>query len=139
MTNIKLTNDTLRFISTFEGTTKVQVKDCVVLEDRIIFVVDDLRKALGKEMSNVRRLKDSIGRNVDIIGFAETPEKFVKNIFHNYRVKEVNIEDKGGVPTAVVQIEPGDKGRAIGKNRHNLNVAEDILSHHFPVKKIFIN
>ncbi len=134
-----LTNETLRFISTFEGTTKVQVKDCVVLEDRIIFVVDDLRKALGKEMSNVRRLKETLGKNVDVIGFSSTPEKFVKNIFHNYRVKEVNIEDMNGVPTAMVDIEPGDKGRAIGKNRRNLNVAEEILSHHFPVKKIFIN
>ena len=139
MSKITLTNDTLRFISTFEGMTKVQVKDCVVLEDRIIFVVDDLRSALGKDMSNVRRLKDSIGRNVDIIGFASSPEKFVKNIFHNYRVKEVNIEDKNGVPTAVVEIEAGDKGRAIGKNRRNLNVAEDILSHHYPVKRIFVN
>jgi transcription termination/antitermination protein NusA len=138
MSKILLTNDTLRFISTFEGMTKVQVKDCVVLEDRIIFVVDDLRKALGKDMGNVRRLKSSIGRNVDIIGFAVTPEKFVKNIFHNYRVIEVEIEDRGGVPTAMVEIEPGDKGRAIGKNRRNLTVAEDILSHHYPVKKIFI-
>ena len=138
MSKITLTNETLGFMSTFSGVTKVQVRDCVVLEDRIIFVVDDLRKALGKEMTNVRRLKDIIGRNIDIIGLAATPEKFVKNIFHNYRVKEVEIENMNGVPTAMVEIEPGDKGRAIGKNRRNLNVAEEILSHHFPVKKIFM-
>lgn len=139
MPNIKLTNETLRYISTFEGMTRVQVKDCVVLEDRVIFVVTDLRTALGKDNSHVRRLKDIIGMNVDIIGFSSTPEKFVKNIFHNYRVKEVSVEERNGVPTAVVEIEPGDKGRAIGKNRKNLNVAEEILSHHFSVKKIFIN
>ena len=138
MSGITLTNETLRCITTFEGRTRVQVKDCVVLEDRIIFVVDDLRKALGKDSSNVRRLKDIFGKNVDVIGFASTPEKFVKNIFHNYRVKEVTIEDMNGVPTAMIEIEPGDKGRAIGKNRKNLNIAEQILSHHYPIKKIFI-
>lgn len=138
MSKITLTNETLGFMSTFSGVTKAQVRDCVVLEDRVIFVVDDLRKALGKDMSNVRRLKDIIGKNIDIIGFAATPEKFVKNIFHNYRITDVNIEDMNGVPTAMVEIEPGDKGRAIGKNRKNLNVAEEILSHHFSVKKIFI-
>jgi len=139
MKGITLTNETLRYITTFEGMTHVQVKDCVILEDRLIFVVSNLRKALGKESSNVRRLKALLGKNVDVIGFAATPEKFVENIFHNYRVKEVNIEEMNGIPTAVVEIEPGDKGRAIGKNRRNLNVAEEILSHHFPIKKIFIN
>ena len=139
MSKITLTNETLHFISIFEGTTKVSARDCVVLEDRIIFVVDDLRTALGKNMANVRRLRSSIGRNIDIIGMAMTPEKFVQNIFHNYRVKEVNIEDRNEVPTAVVEMEPGDKGRAIGKNRRNLTVAEDILSRHFPGSRIFIN
>lgn len=139
MSKITLTNETLRFIATFEGMTRVQVKDCVVLEDRIIFVVTDLRKALGKDNSHVRRLKDMLGKNIDVIGFSSTPEKFVKNIFHNYRVKEVTIGEMNGAPTAMIEIEPGDKGRAIGKNRRNLNVAEDILSHHFPIKKIFIN
>ncbi len=139
MSGIKLNNETLNYISSFEGVTGVQVKDCVVQEDRVIFIVMDLRNALGKDSSNVRRLKELIGRNVDVIGYSNEPEKFVKNIFHNYRVKEVKIEDRGGQPTAIVEIEPGDKGRAIGKNRRNLNVAEELLSHHFPIKKIFIN
>ncbi|MCK4614255.1 MAG: NusA-like transcription termination signal-binding factor [Thermoplasmata archaeon] len=139
MSGIKLTNEDLSYIAAFEGMTRIQVKDCVILEDRIIFVVKDLRKALGKDSSNVRRLKEAIGKNVDVIGYSSKPEKFVKNIFHNYRVKEVNIEDMNGTPTAVVKIEPGDKGRAIGKNRKNLNVAEEILSRHFSIEKIFID
>ena len=139
MSGIKLTNEDLSYIAAFEGMTQIQVKDCVILEDRIIFVVKDLRKALGKDSSNVRRLKEAIGKNVDVIGYSSKPEKFVTNIFHNYRVKEVNIEDMNGIPTAVVQIEPGDKGRAIGKNRRNLNVAEEILSRHFSIEKIFID
>ena len=64
MSGITLTNETLSYIATLEAMTKVEVKDCVVLEDRIIFVVKDLWKALGKDSSNVRRLKDIFGRNV---------------------------------------------------------------------------
>ena len=139
MSGIKLTNETLELISAFEAITRVEVKDCVIHEDRISYIVNDIRKALGKGNSNIRRLKYSLGKNIDIIGFSLEPEKFVKNIFHNYRVKDVSIEERNGVQTAVVNIESGDKGRAIGKNRRNLDLAEQILSHQFPIKKIFIN
>ena len=139
MSKIRLTNETLKFISTFEGLTRVEVKDCVVVEDRVIFVVDDLKGALGKGGANIRRLKEILGRNVDVIGFSPSPERFVKNIFHNYKVKNVTIEDRENGRWAIVEIDPADKGRAIGKNRRNLKVAEEILGHHFPIKTIYIN
>lgn len=139
MAPIKLTNETLKFISTFEGITGVEVKDCVVLDERVIFVVSDLRKALGKGSINIRRLKELLGRNVDVIGFSRNPERFVRNIFHNYRVKKVVIEDREDGRWAIVEIDPADKGRAIGRNGQNLRVAEEILSHHFPIQTIYIN
>jgi N utilization substance protein A len=141
--DVVIDSDTLKLISLFERVTHARVKDCLPVEgeDRVIFVVNkgNLRSALGKNGDNIRKLREMIKKIVDVIEYSPEPERFVKNIFHNFKVKEVKIENGTSGRTAYVTVDAKDKGRAIGREGKNLKLARMILArHHKDLSNIMI-
>lgn len=132
---VVLDADTLALISLFENMTRSRVKDCFAVEgqERVIFVVEEgtLRNAIGKNGETIKRFKEKIKKVVDVIEYSTKPEKFIKNIFHNFKVTEVKIDQGASGKTAYVTVDPKDKGRAIGKEGHNLRLARKIVARHF--------
>ena len=117
MVEIKLDADTLRIFAMFEGLTRASLKDVIDEEERIIFVVDEghLGKAIGKGAQNLKRLRENLGKEVVLIGYAADREAFVKNVFHRFKVESVEWEDRNGDIIAHVKVPSEEKGKAIGK------------------------
>ena len=92
---ITFTEDTLRYINLFEQVTKTRVKDCMETEDKLVFVVEpgQANRAVGKGGENVIRLKNQTGKNIQVIEYSDEPEKFIRNVFYNYNVQNVVIEN----------------------------------------------
>ena len=65
-------------------------------------------------------------------------EKFIRNVFYNYNVQNVVIENRGNIVHATVTVDPKVKGRAIGKNGRNLKIARDIVNRHHNVQSISV-
>ena len=130
---IRLDDSSLKLIALFETVTRADVRDCMGLEDRVIFIVDrgQAGLAIGEKGDNIRRLREILRKNVEIIEWSEKPEEFVRNIFHAFKVREVRIEKRGSRNTAIVSVDPGEKARAIGRQGRNLHQARDILARHF--------
>ncbi len=141
MTNITLDGNALRYISVFEKVTRTQVKDCIVTPDKLVYIVvnGQIGAAIGKKGENVRRLHELLKRNLDIIEYSDDPEKFVRNIFHNFRIRSVEIEMRGRRIHATVSVESKDKGKIIGKDGRNLRLAKDILGRHTDIQSLSIN
>ncbi|MBI0583821.1 MAG: NusA-like transcription termination signal-binding factor [Methanomassiliicoccus sp.] len=137
---ITFTEDTLRYINLFEAVTKTRVKDCMETEDKLVFVVEpgQANRAVGKAGENVIRLKNQTGKNIQVIEYSDEPEKFIRNVFYNYNVQNVVIENRGTVVHATVTVDPKVKGRAIGKNGRNLKIARDIVNRHHNVQSISV-
>lgn len=140
MPEVKLTEDTLRYITLFENMTKTHVKDCMETEDKLVFVVDpgQANRAVGKGGENVIRLKNTTGKNIQVIEYSDDAEQFIKNVFYNYGVQSVSIENRGAIVHATVTVDPKVKGRAIGKNGRNLKIARDIVARHHNVQSIIV-
>jgi N utilization substance protein A len=140
MADITLTEDTLRYISLFESMTRTHVRDCMEAEDKLVFVVEpgEANRAVGKGGENVIRLKNTTGKNIQVIEYSDEPEAFIRNVFYNYNVQNVVIENRGNIVHATVTVDPSVKGRAIGKNGRNLRIARDIVSRHHNVQSINI-
>jgi N utilization substance protein A len=140
MADITLTEDTLRYISLFESITRTHVRDCMEAEDKLVFVVEpgEANRAVGKGGENVIRLKNTTGKNIQVIEYSDEPEAFIRNVFYNYNVQSVVIENRGNIIHATVTVDPAVKGRAIGKNGRNLRIARDIVSRHHNVQSINI-
>ncbi len=138
---IKLTEDELKIAALFESTTGASVMDCIIdpEDDRIIVIVGkgEAGKAIGRNGSNIKRLKRFVGRNFEIVEYAGDPENFVRNIFLPAKISNVKILERND-RTLIVNVSPEDKGYAIGKNGKNIRKAKLLLSRHFNIDKVRI-
>jgi len=142
---ISLDEESLKVINLFERVTRARIKDCIIIDEaedgtegKIIFVVQEgqLVQALGNKGENVKKLRELLKKSVDIIEYCQRPERFVRNIFHNYRLEEVEIQTGPEGRVAHIQVRVTDKGRVIGKGGRNLNLARKILARHHDIVNI---
>ena len=140
MVEIKLDADTLRIFAMFEGLTRASLKDVIDEEERIIFVVDEgqIGRAIGKGAINLKRLRENLGKEVVLIGFAADREAFLKNVFHKFTIESIEWEDRNGDIIAHVKVPQEEKGKAIGKGGRNVQLARTLLKRHHKVADVSI-
>ena len=141
MGSITFDADTMRLTNLFENQTKVGVKDCIAMDDKIIFVVNNgqIGKAIGKEGKNISKIRKILNKDVHIIEYSDDKEQFIRNVFVYYDVKKVEIEQRGNITHATVTVDPKNKAKAIGKEGKNLRIARDIIArHHEEVQSVNI-
>ena len=141
MAPVVLNDETMKYISMFENITRARVKDCIIKEDKLIFIVPkhQVILALGKNNENIKRLKGLFKKNIDIIGFSDKLDVFVKNIFHNFNLQNIQVESRDEKSYVYVSVNLKDKGKIIGKNGNNLKLAREIVGRHFDVGDIIIS
>jgi len=140
MGEVTFTGDTLRYASLFQDVTRTTVVDCLDTPDRIVFVVQtgDIARAIGKKGENVAKLRRLMNRDILVVEFSDVPETFISNIFRNYKVKKVEIEQRGDITHATVTVEATLKGKAIGREGKNLRIARDLIVRHFPIQSVSV-
>ncbi|NHI83321.1 MAG: NusA-like transcription termination signal-binding factor [Candidatus Thorarchaeota archaeon] len=140
---VKLSMEDMSLIATFERITGAAAVD-VVLDDeseRIIFVVREkqLGKAIGKGGSNVKAAAEALGRVIDVVEIADTPEEFVRSALAPARVEEVKIiVHRDGNRVASVTVKSEDRGIAIGKDGRNVARARILARRHFDLNNVVI-
>ncbi|KUO88536.1 MAG: transcription elongation factor NusA [Thermoproteus sp. JCHS_4] len=143
MPDIRLTDEEIRYATLFESMTGVTPLDVVVDGDynRIIFVVSKNQAALavGKGGNNVRMLRQIIGRDVEVVEYAETPEELIKNSLYPARVIAVKVtKSPSGNLVAITTVVPEDKSIAIGKNGRNIAKAKLLAKRYYDVDRVVL-
>ena len=138
MPEIRLTEEELRYMSLFESVTGVTPRDCVIDRsmDRIIFVVDKgmASIAVGKGGANVKKLRELIGKNVEVVEYGETPEELIKNCLYPAKVLAVKVtKTADGRKVAIATVAPQDRAIAIGKGGRNINRARLLAKRYFDI------
>ena len=139
--NIKLDAQTLRYISIFEAATNADVKDCLERGNLLVFIVypRNLKKAIAHGGEKIQRVRNILRKNVMVIEYSPDIVAFTRNVFHRYKVRNVKVERVDSEFSIVVQVDPRDKARAIGRNGENLKLAREIIRRHFPLKNLVIS
>ena len=134
MAAIKFDDQSIRCITIFENITNTQVKDCIEREDTIYFIVSpgQLLLAIGKNGSKIRRLRGLFHKNIKVIEYSPKTETFIRNIFHEFPIKDIRIEESKDKKNkiAFVSVDIRDKGKIIGRDSKNLKLAKEILNRH---------
>lgn len=140
MAEVTFDEKTMRYVALFQDMTRSTVVDCVDAQDRLIFVVKegDIGKAIGKKGESVAKLKRLFNKDIHVVEFSDDPKTFVSNVFRNYDVKKVDIEQRGDVTHATVTVDSAKKGRAIGKEGRNLRVSRDLIARHHPIQSVSV-
>lgn len=140
MSEIKLTTEGLRYLSLFESLTGAMARDCIIEDDRIMFVVKpgDMGMAIGKNGANIDRVRKTLDKQVEVIEFNEDAKKFIKNLFQPATIKKVSIQSRGNKRLAYVEVTNRDKGLAIGKNGRNINKVKMLAQRHHSLDDVII-
>ena len=142
MTEVKLTTEGIRYIALFESLTRAVARDCYIDDenDRVIFVVKkgDMGLAIGKNGTNINRVKRSIGKHIEIVEFSGDVDEFVANALQPVSVKRVQVVTKESKKLAYVEVTSKDRGIAIGKNGRNINKAKVLAQRHYGLADVII-
>ncbi|WP_336345385.1 NusA-like transcription termination signal-binding factor [Halalkalicoccus ordinarius] len=134
-----LSDDALRYITVFEDVTGAPATDCVVdaEADRLVFVVStgEMGKAIGPNGRTVRRLEERLGKDVDLVEDADTPEAFVANALSPAAVYNVTISENE-TTVAYAEVDREDTGVAIGSGGRNIETARLLAERHFDIDDV---
>jgi len=131
---MKLTQEALDYLLLFERKTGALVKDCIVGDDEITFIIKKgyIGSAIGKGGKIVNKIKEAIGKEIHVYEHSEDPTQFVKNLLYPVKVNKVELEgDK-----LKVYIEKKEKRRAIGKGGKKINAVKELLKRHSNISKV---
>lgn len=114
---MEITQDDLGIINLFASLCGVIPSDMVKIEGGYVFLVDamSLGKAIGKEGSNIRKLRARLGPNVIIVKDSGNMEDFLRGFLNNVQVLDVEERRAPGQVALFVTVPDVQRGIAIGK------------------------
>ncbi len=135
MTRIVLDMQTMQMIAMFERGTGAHVKDCVVGEEQVIFVVHEgeIAKAIGKGGQHVRNLESKLKKRVKLVEFHTDVLQFVRNLVAPVELREAKLEDTTVFLSAK---DLKSRGLLIGRGASTLRLFESIVQRYFPIKEL---
>jgi len=144
LSNIKITENEMKYMALLENMTGATVVDCIVDEEEntIIFAVKkgDVGLAVGRGGEKIKRFRRMTNKQVEIFEYVGDPEKFVRNALKPARVKSLRLVDRvNGGRIAMVNVETKDKGIAIGRNGQNIKRVRFMAKRYFNLDNIVIN
>ncbi|MEM5852822.1 MAG: NusA-like transcription termination signal-binding factor [Candidatus Aenigmatarchaeota archaeon] len=135
---IKFDTESIRLMTIFENLTGVQVRDCLVEEDTVYFLVDEekIGMAIGKNGSVVKNVEAAINKTIKLFGFSDDLTKFIKNLIPKAtNIKIMNSED--GKKVEVV-VEKSEKPLVIGREGKNLKIIKELLKRNYDVSELVV-
>ncbi len=132
---IKIGMEELQYINIFQDITKITPRDCVILGDVVVFVVDDdkVGAAIGKNGETVEKVKKVLkNKKVSIVGYTPDLGRFVQNILRPVEV--LGIEKEGN--TLKIFVKKDEYRRAIGNQGKRLARIETLLERHFNIPQV---
>lgn len=141
MEGITFDENTISYIGFFQRVTGASVKDCIDADDKIIFIVDAgyIGMAVGKKGEIARKLRRMLKKDILIVEYSDDPRTFIANVFHQFGVQKVGMEDRPRGTHATVKVNPSLKGKAIGRDGSNLRLARRIVRRHHPIDSISVD
>jgi N utilization substance protein A len=140
MAEIILSNETVQFINLASKYSGASIRDCVVEDDRVIFIVEkgQLGVAIGSKAKNLERLRMLFKKSVKFVEFDEDKTRFVQNLCKPYDVKKVSFEGNEDASVARIEVNPRDKSKLIGKGGRNINMIRKMAQRHHRIKDVQI-
>ena len=142
MSNIRMSQVELHFISILEGLTGALAVDCIwdKNESRVIFIVrrNDTGKVICRGGITIRRLREHFQKQVDIVEYSDKLEVFASNTLAPAKTQSVEILERSGKKTVIITVIPKEKGKAIGKNGRNIQRSRLLMKRHYGVNNVII-
>jgi len=137
---IRLTAESIQHIALFENLTRAKILDCILEEERLVYVVKqgDMGLAIGKNGENINRVKKALDKPIELVEYSDDPVTFLKNAFGPVSVSSVNVINKNGKRLAYVEVPNKEKGLAIGRNGKNIEKVKILARRHHNLEDVIL-
>jgi N utilization substance protein A len=141
MAEITLSNETVQLINLASKHSGALIRDCVVEDDRIIFVVENgqLGIAIGSKAKNLEKLRQLFKKNIKFVEFDQDQKQFIHNLCKPYQIKNVTVDGDENARIVRIMVNPRDKSKLIGKDGRNINMIRKLAQRHHPIKDVQIS
>ncbi|HJJ73947.1 MAG TPA: NusA-like transcription termination signal-binding factor [Methanocorpusculum sp.] len=141
MGEITISEDDMRLIAQFENLTGAGARDCVVDEkfSRILFVINpgEMGLAIGKKGAGVKKASDAFGKKVEVVEYNPDKVQFLRNCFLPVQIQTVTFEqNEEGDEVAYIEVQPEERGLAIGKEGKNIIKAKKLAFRQFDIVNV---
>jgi len=135
--HVELSDEARRYMGRFDELTGVAPRDCLVESNRLVFVIPagEMAAAIGQGGETVTEAERQLGRSVELVEDADTPESFVASALAPAAVAAVTISEQDD-RVAYVEVAPADRGVAIGANGQNIETARTLAKRHYDVDDV---
>ena len=126
----KLDIRTMGYISTFEKVTRTEYIDFYEHPSSLLFIIPqkDLKRAVGPQGKNVKKLTYLLNKKIKIIGLSDDPKKFLTDLIYPINPSEITQENNNLKAKFNSRIE---KARDIGREGNNLELTNSFLKKHY--------
>ncbi len=144
LSNIKITENELKYMSLLQNMTGATIVDCIINDDQdnIIFTVKkgEVGLAVGRGGEKIKKFRRMTNKQVEVFEYLDKPEDFIRNALKPAKVKDIKMVDRtDGKRVAMVNVEPKDKGIAIGKNGSNIKKIRFLSTRYFELETVIIS
>jgi len=135
---VKFDTETIRLITFFENFTGVSVKDCLVGDNCIYFIVEEGKVgiAIGRNGNSVKNVERMVGRSIKLFEFSNDLNVFVKKLIP--QVNGIKVRDENGKVIVDIKVEKKNRALVIGRDGRNLKVFKKLLQRTHNVNELII-
>jgi N utilization substance protein A len=134
---ITFDTETIKTINLFETINKASVKDCIIMDDRIYFLIDEGESKKIKENGNlVRNLEKMLNKKIIIFEYSKDLSTFLKNSIKG--VREIKIRNEKEEKIVEISVDNYLKSIVIGKDGKNIKALRQILKRNYNIDNLVI-
>jgi len=136
--SVIFTTETIKLINLFESVTHTHVRDCLVENNTVYFLIDEgeIGKALGAGGNTKRIIESLIKKNVRVYEYSRDTLKFIRNLLP--QAKDIRIRNNGDSVIAEVWIDNGMKPVVIGREGKNIKVIKEFLKRNHKINDLVV-
>ena len=131
----EISQEELELSRVFQSISHINPIDIIALDEAnaIGFTVPKflIGKAIGPKGKNVEILRKRLGKAVYIFSDDNNAEKFLKNLFNNVEILDLDTTNIMGDIVFIFFFSEKDKGKALGKNKAHIRIAKELLKKKF--------
>jgi N utilization substance protein A len=129
--------ETIKTINLFETINQASVKDCIIMDDRIYFLIDEGEsKKIRENGKLVRNLEKMLNKKIIIFEYSKDLSTFLKNSIKG--VREIKIRNEKEEKIVEISVDNYLKSIVIGKDGKNIKALRQILKRNYNIDDLVI-
>jgi N utilization substance protein A len=129
--------ETIKTINLFETVSQASVKDCIIMDDRIYFLIEEggLKK-IRENGQLLKNLEKMLNKKILIFEYSKDVSLFLKNSIRG--IREIKIRNEKEEKVVEIGVDNSVKSLVIGKDGKNIKALRQILKRNYNIDNLVV-